>query len=125
MTNPIAPLTFGVDLTAVHARFDALEARMTAVDNILTSTDDKLGQILAGFNDFSADLAALVASLGTLTPEQQVLADRIDERLGTIAGALSAADSAVGDRDGSDTPLPVEEPEEPTAPADPEAPVEG
>jgi uncharacterized coiled-coil protein SlyX len=123
MTAAFAPLGFGLDLTAVHARFDQLEARMTAVDNVLTNADAKLTTLVTGMADFSSDLAAFIATFGDLTPEQQVQADAIDAKLGALIGALSAADSAVGDADGSEVP-PVEEPEEPAEPETPAEPTE-
>lgn len=92
MTSPIA--LFGLDLSAVHARFDALEARMATETEQITALTAKVDDLT---NDVRAALAILTAERDNLGPEGQAALD-------ALTAKVEAFDAEVGDQDGSDTP---------------------
>ena len=100
-----APITFAVDLSAVHARFDRLEQLMTTQAEAFAAVSAKIDDIKA---DFTALLAQLAAERENLTEAGQTALDELTAK-------VDALDVAVGDADGSDVVA------EPVV----EAPVEG
>ena len=106
MTSPIAP--FGLDLTAVHARFDTLEASMaTAAEQItaLTGRFDALNDVVADIHaDFVAFRDAMTAERENLTAAGQAALDHANERADAAGAALESLNAEVGDADGSDNP---------------------
>lgn len=93
MTSPFAPL--GLDLSAVHSRFDHLEALMATAAEQITTLSAKVDDIHA---DFTALVTALAAERENLTEAGQAALD-------AATAKLTALDEAVGDADGSDTPV--------------------
>lgn len=89
------------------ARFDALEALMATANEQLVELKAQVADVAA---DVLAKLEQLEQQAGNLTPEAQATLDE-------IKGAVTALDEAVGDADGSDTPVPPVDPTpaEPTA----------
>jgi hypothetical protein len=80
----------------------------------MSKITEQLTELKGQFSDFTSDVDARLAQLaeaqGTFTPEAQAIFDG-------LKADVTAADSKVGDADGSDTPA------EPTDPAEPDAPV--
>ena len=103
-----SPLVIGLDLSAVHARFDILEALMaTAAEEItaLTGRFDALNAVVVDIHaDFLAFRDAMLAERENLTAAGQAALDHATERADAAAAALGALDTEVGDADGSDTP---------------------
>lgn len=107
---PIAPLVFGVDLSAVFARLDELEF------NIMTTQAEAFEAVAAKIDDIKADFTALLEQLAA---ERENLTEAGQAALDTLTAKVDALDLAVGDGDGSDTPdEPVDEPADPDAPAE-------
>lgn len=79
----------------------------------MSKITEQLAELKGQFTDFTSDVDARLTQLaeaqGTFTPEAQA---QFDE----LRAAVQAADSKVGDADGSDKPA------EPTDPAEPDAP---
>jgi hypothetical protein len=100
----VAPFGFGLDLSAVHARFDHLEVLMATAAEQLTALSARVDDIAA---DFTALVAALAAERENLTAAGQAALD-------VAVAKVAALDAAVGDADGSDVP-----------PVEPEVPAEG
>lgn len=92
MTSPFAP--FGLDLSAVHARFDQLEA-------LVATAAEQITALSARVDDIHADFTALVAALAA---ERENLTEAGQAALDAAVAKLAALDEAVGDADGSDTP---------------------
>lgn len=101
-----APITFSVDLTAVHARFNTLEILMATVTEALTALQAQSDANHAAVADLVADVRALIAFLRErpLTDAEQALVDSISAQLADEASVVGALDAEVGDADGSDTP---------------------
>ena len=94
MTSPFAP--FGLDLTAVFARFDTLEDLMANEAEQLSALSTKLDDVIA---DVRAALAILTAERDNLGSEGQAALD-------SLSAKVDAFDAEIGDKDGSDTPTP-------------------
>lgn len=97
-----APLTIGLDLTAVFARLDLMEA------HIMTTQAEAFDALSAKVDDIAADFTALVAALAV---ERENLTEAGQAALANAEAKVAALDVAVGDADGSDAV--VEEPEAP------------
>jgi hypothetical protein len=80
---------------------------------LMASAKVQLDELKTQFSDFSSDVDAklnqLVAAQGELSPEAQVVFDE-------LKASVAAADSKVGDADGSDTVVPPVEPTDPEVP---------
>lgn len=116
----LAPLGFGLDLTALFARLDLMEERIMASAaeqiNALKGKVDAQGDVLVDIaSDFAAFKTAMEAERENLTVTGQEALDAANASLDSNAERLSGLDTAVGDADGSDVP-PVEEPEVPAEP---------
>lgn len=72
----------------------------------MASAKEQLDSLSTRFDDFTADVRA---ALATLTAERENLSADAQAALDTLNAKLEAADSEVGDADGSDVP-----PAEPT-----------
>lgn len=80
------------------ARFDTLEALMATANEQLVELKAQVADVAA---DVLAKLDQLEQQAGNLNPEAQATFDE-------IKAAVTALDTAVGDADGSDTPVPGE-----------------
>ena len=109
-----APITIGVDLSAVFTRFDRTDAAMATINEVLTELKAQSEANAAAVADLVADVRALIDQLrnqppsGELTAEQQALVDSIAAKLNDVGVDVAALDAEVGDADGSDTPPPSE-----------------
>jgi uncharacterized coiled-coil protein SlyX len=90
------PIVVTVDLTAVLARLDQLEATMATETEQLTALSAKIDDVIS---DVRAALAILTAERDNLGTEGQAALDALNAK-------LDAFDAEVGDADGSDTPPP-------------------
>ena len=82
-----APLTIAIDLTALYARLDVLEARL------MTTQAEAFAALSAKIDDIKADFTALLTQLAA-------------ERENLTEAGQAALDEAVGDADGSDAVAP-------------------
>ena len=103
-----APLVLGIDLSAVFARLDQLEAHMSAIDDALAALTAQDDALAASVTDLIADVRALIDQLrnAPLTPEQQAAVDALSARLSGTAAEVASLDTEVGDADGSENPTP-------------------
>jgi uncharacterized coiled-coil protein SlyX len=92
LSAPLVP--FGLDLSAVFARFDHLEELMATEAEQITALSTKLDDVIA---DVRAALAILTAERDNLGTEGQAALD-------SLSAKLAAFDTEIGDADGSDTP---------------------
>lgn len=79
----------------------------------MASAKDQLNELKSAFTDFASDVDAklnqLLAAQGTLQPDAQAVFD-------DLKASVQAADERVGDADGSDTPPPAPDTQEPDVP---------
>jgi uncharacterized coiled-coil protein SlyX len=94
----LQPIVVTVDLTAVLARLDQLEATMANEAEQLNALSAKIDDVIS---DVRAALAILTAERDNLGTEGQVALD-------ALTAKVDAFDAEVGDADGSDVPPPVE-----------------
>lgn len=83
------------------------------LEGTMAKITEQLRELKTQFSDFAADVSAKLQQLadaqGTFSAEAQQVFNELQE-------AVKAADTSVGDADGSDTPT---VPTEPTTPAEP------
>ena len=103
MTGPIAPVTLGVDLSAITTRLDRMEELMASEAEQLTALTGRL-------DDLVADVRALVEAVRT---DKANFSDEGQAAFDTLDAKLAAFDTEIGDADGSDTPPAPEPPAEP------------
>lgn len=89
----------------IESKIDTLGADMASAKEQLTELKTQLADTTA---DVLAKLDQLTQQLGQLDPEAQATLDE-------IKAGVQSLDQAVGDADGSDTPAPPAEPEQPVA----------
>jgi uncharacterized coiled-coil protein SlyX len=89
------PIVVTVDLTAVLARLDQLEATMATETEQLTALSAKIDDVIS---DVRAALAILTAERDNLGTEGQAALD-------ALTAKVDAFDAEVGDADGSDVPV--------------------
>lgn len=111
----VAP--FGIDLSAVFARFESLEALVaTVLENLaaVQSKSDAQGSAIqalaAAFTDLASDVRAALAAAQDPSVDEQAALDTLNTTLDATSAAaasaladIAALDSEVGDADGSGT----------------------
>ncbi len=75
--------------------------RITNLEELMATAKQQLEDLSARFDDFTADVRA---ALATLTAERENLSADAQTALDTLNAKLEAADTEVGDADGSDVP---------------------
>ena len=93
--------------TEITAALNPLENKMTEISDFLDATNATVDQVNTAVTDIAADVAVLLAAVpaGTFSTEEQAKADALVGKLTAVSTALGALDTAVGDQDGSDTPV--------------------
>lgn len=104
-------VTFGDYLRGLVGT-DQIITKLTNLEDTVATAKDQITELRAAVVDYNADVDAkldqLLEKQGTLDPEAQAVFD-------DLKATVAAADTRIGDADGSDTP-PVEPPTEPTEP---------
>lgn len=90
----MTPFVFGIDISPILTRLDAMEAFMATAAEQLTALTAKVDDVIA---DVRAALAILAADRENLSESGQAALDALDAK-------VTAFDTEVGDADGSDTP---------------------
>lgn len=104
------PVTFGDYLRGLLGT-DQLITKLNTMEDKVATAAEQIQSLSTRFDDFAADVRA---ALDTLTAERENLTPSGQAALDELSQKLDAADTSVGDADGSDAP-PVE-PTEPTEP---------
>lgn len=99
----------------VHIHEGADEARVSALEETVANEVEQLSELKANFTDFVADVNAKVAALEEAQGNFDVAGQAAFDDL---KASVDAAQAALGDADGSDTP-PVEPGGEPDQPENP------
>lgn len=89
----------------VHVHIPGLvdhTAQLTRMEQLMTAANDDLVALKAQLADTTADV---LAKLAQLTEQLGVLPEDAAATLADITTAVGALDAAVGDADGSDTPV--------------------
>ncbi len=101
------------------AALGRIESKIDALGVLMASAKDQLDALKTQFDDTRADVTAklgeLTAKVDQLTQQLGELPADAQQTLDAIKADIQALDEAVGDADGSDTPVPPVDPEQPQA----------
>lgn len=83
-------------------------AKLSEISDYLDATGATVDTIQSALTDVAADVTALLntaGEAGVFTDDERAKAEAVSGKLAAINEALGTLDTAVGDQDGSDTPV--------------------